>query len=147
MPKVAGILLAKNNSKYLLVKEGWGNCRGMWSLPGGEQEIREDIFTCAKREGKEETGFTFELLKVVGFYQQYLCYANEDILGVVFEAKIIGGEEALTEETLGIGYFSKSEIWEMEKNKLLRFPNILRMIEDYEAGKGFSLSCITVLSQ
>jgi ADP-ribose pyrophosphatase YjhB (NUDIX family) len=142
---VSGIILVEKNGKYLLVKEGWGECFGKWSLPGGEQEVKEDIFTCAKREGKEETGFVFNLLSIVGFYQQHLNYLNEDILGVTFAAEIIGGEENLMQETLEIGYFSKSEIQEMVKNKLLRFSDALRIIEDYESGKRFPLSCVTVL--
>jgi 8-oxo-dGTP diphosphatase len=141
--KIAGIILAEKDGKYLLVKENWGSCVGLWSLPGGGQENKEDIFACAVREGQEETGFIFSLRAIVGFYQQYLCRTKEDIFGVVFKAEIVGGKETLSDEISEIGYFSNPEIREMAEKGLLRFP-LLRIIEDSETGREFPLSCVTV---
>ncbi len=63
----AGILIFRNHGgrrEYLLVHPGgpfWKNKdAGAWSIPKGEFEEREDPLTAAKRELKEETGFSIE---------------------------------------------------------------------------------------
>lgn len=147
MPTIAAIILAKVDGKYLMVEENWGNFVGKMSLPGGEIDPGdESIFKCAVREGEEETGLIFNLLKVVGFYERRPSPAGERVFGLAFSAEIIRSGGGLNGETSRIGYFSVPEIREMEKRGLLRFSNILQIIEDNEAGKEFPLDLITVLS-
>ena len=54
---VIGANIIERNNKILLMQETLEKVRGKWNLPAGRLEVKEDIITCAKREGEEETGF------------------------------------------------------------------------------------------
>ena len=62
MKTSAGILLYRNNLEVLLVHPGGpfyiNKDLGMWSIPKGEIENNEDVFSTAIREFQEETNCT-----------------------------------------------------------------------------------------
>ena len=51
--------------QVLLVRRGRAPRKGLWSLPGGLQEIGETVFAAARREVLEETGLTVEVMELV----------------------------------------------------------------------------------
>ena len=51
--------------RVLLVRRGRAPRKGMWSLPGGLQEVGETVFAAARREVLEETGLTIEVMELV----------------------------------------------------------------------------------
>ena len=51
--------------QVLLVRRGRPPRQGLWSLPGGLQELGETVFTAAAREVLEETGLTVEIVELV----------------------------------------------------------------------------------
>lgn len=51
--------------RVLLVRRGHAPRKGMWSLPGGLQEVGETVFAAARREVLEETGLTIEVMELV----------------------------------------------------------------------------------
>ena len=51
--------------RVLLVRRGHAPRKGMWSLPGGLQEVGETVFAAARREVLEETGLTIEVVELV----------------------------------------------------------------------------------
>ena len=51
--------------RVLLVRRGHAPRKGMWSLPGGLQEVGETVFAAARREVLEETGLTIEIMELV----------------------------------------------------------------------------------
>lgn len=51
--------------QVLLVRRGRAPRKGLWSLPGGLQEIGETVFAAARREVLEETGLTIEVMELV----------------------------------------------------------------------------------
>ena len=53
------------DGKVLLVRRANPPRRGEWSLPGGAQETGETVFEAARREVREETGLTIEILGLV----------------------------------------------------------------------------------
>ena len=52
-------------ARVLLVRRGRAPRKGLWSLPGGMQEVGETVFAAARREVLEETGLTIEVMELV----------------------------------------------------------------------------------
>ena len=59
-----GIVVLDKDS-VLLVRRGKPPRKGMWSLPGGIQEVGETVFEAARREVQEETGLEVEILGLI----------------------------------------------------------------------------------
>ncbi len=51
--------------QVLLIRRGRPPRQGIWSLPGGLQEVGETVFATAAREVLEETGLTVEIIELV----------------------------------------------------------------------------------
>ena len=65
-------LLARKKRSIVVVKHNYGNPNHSLALPGGGIEPGENPITAAMREGKEETGLTFSMLRYIGkFVQRY----------------------------------------------------------------------------
>lgn len=140
---IAGVLAVRGD-KFLMVQEGQQKHRGKWNFPVGSLEDGESIITCAEREGKEETGFDFKLLYLVGIYQG--LNGKNSRLGFIFLSEIIGGELSLSEEIIDVRWLSFAEIERLNQEGLLRAPYILRVIKDFKNDKKIPLDCIiTVL--
>ncbi|MEV4483446.1 NUDIX hydrolase [Micromonospora coxensis] len=65
MRVVAGHLGIRDDDRVLLIQR---TDNGLWSLPGGGQEIGESIAETAVRETHEETGVRVEVTGMVGVY-------------------------------------------------------------------------------
>lgn len=78
---------------------------GRWCLPGGAFDPGESVTETAVREVKEETGLDIEAVRLVGVYSdpnRLLEYADGNryhLVSLNFEAKLIGGELTLSDET------------------------------------------------
>lgn len=80
----------KNNRIcVLLIKRAKDPYKGMWALPGGHINVKEDPYDAASRELKEETGYEAEELYPLGSFDiadprgwtisaAYLAIASED---------------------------------------------------------------------
>jgi ADP-ribose pyrophosphatase YjhB (NUDIX family) len=65
---VGGFVLNHKN-EVLVVKEKSGPITGIWKFPGGMSELNEEIWQCAIREVKEETGIDTEFVSLLYFRQ------------------------------------------------------------------------------
>jgi 8-oxo-dGTP pyrophosphatase MutT (NUDIX family) len=92
---------------------------GRWCLPGGGIDSGESVAQACERELWEETGLRVHVTRLVGVYSnpdQLVIYpdGNKAFFVVLsFEAKIIGGELGLSDETTAFGYFSLKEMESM----------------------------------
>lgn len=72
MGNCAGILLKYKNQCLLCKRNLEGSLPGVWSVPGGHVEKKEDIYSAAIREFREETGLQIldeiDLISVLKMY-------------------------------------------------------------------------------
>ncbi len=106
-----------NQGRVLLTKR---QDNGQWCLPSGGVEPGESVAEGCEREVLEETGLSVRVKRFVGVYShpdQLTVYSETDkfqIVALHFEAKIIGGELGLSDETSAFGYFTMEEIEGLE---------------------------------
>jgi len=65
-PRVGIGIVLRRGDFFLLIKRGKPPGVGLWSLPGGAQELGETAEACARRELLEETGLACDDLTLVG---------------------------------------------------------------------------------
>jgi 8-oxo-dGTP pyrophosphatase MutT (NUDIX family) len=89
---------------------------GQWCLPGGRMESGESVTEACEREVWEETGLRVGMKRLVGVYShpdQLVIYPDGNkahIVALHFEAEIISGQPALSNETTDFGYFTLEEM-------------------------------------
>ena len=126
---IVGSNIIEKDNKILLMQETLEKVRGKWNLPAGKLEMKEDIISCAKREGEEETGFKLEPLYLVGIYQHHLTLEANVVL-FVFKSEIVGGKLTVPQEAMDVRWFSFDEIRELNEKGLLRSSYIWKAIND-----------------
>lgn len=136
----AGNLIEKDG-KILLVQEKISEVFGKWNLPIGRKESGEDIISCAKREGEEETGFKLRPLYLIGKYPFYLL-SEYKVISFIFKSEIVGGVLTVPDDMLNVKWFPFEKIEKLEEEKLLIAPYITEVIKDYRAGKKIFLDSI-----
>ncbi len=89
-PKVAVIVLIKNQNQVLLVQRKYGLKKDYWTLPSGFIDSGEDPKLAAERECLEETGLVIHNLKLLD-----VMYSREDPHGasilIVYQAQVQSG--------------------------------------------------------
>lgn len=106
-----------NGEKVLLTRR---TDNGRWCLPGGGMESGESAAEACEREVWEETGLKVRVTRLIGVYSnpdQLVVYNDGNKVFMVvlsFEAKIVEGELGLSNETTEAGYFSLSEMENMQ---------------------------------
>lgn len=84
---------------------------GRWCLPGGLAEVGEPPSHVAERETWEETGLRVVARSLVGVYDSRIVWSPDAVhlYHLLFICEQVGGELALTNETLAYGYFTEEE--------------------------------------
>jgi len=126
--------IVERDGKILLVQEKRPELHELWNIPMGERESKEDPEDCAKREGKEETGFILEIIRLRKIYS-FFPVPELEVICHVFRSKIIGGELTVPADMMDVRWFSLEEIEKLGEKKLLVTPLIITMIKDCREGK------------
>jgi ADP-ribose pyrophosphatase YjhB (NUDIX family) len=103
---VVTTLPVTDRGEVMLIRRGIAPGYGRWAQPGGFLEIDETVEEAAARETREETGLEIELGEIVGLYSRLAA----EVVTVVFEARIVGGEASITPESLETRPFKPADI-------------------------------------
>ena len=116
-PACAAVIFDPQRRNVLLTRR---SDNGRWCLPGGAMDPGESITECCAREVLEETGLIIRVGRLIGIYSnphriiEYADGNRRQGLNLLFEAKRIGGELLVTDETTEVGYFSTEQIKSMD---------------------------------
>ena len=98
----------------------------LWELPGGKMDEGETFDQTLVRETKEEVGYDIEPTNLVGSSEFDLPHVRVVVL--VMQAKIIGGEEQLSDEHIALKWVRRDEL-----NGLQMVPPIAEAIKGWLA--------------
>jgi len=110
-------------AKVLLVRR---TDNGKWAVPGGYMEAGESFSEACKREVLEETGLEVNVNRLIGIYTspnlllEYPDGNKWQLVVLHFDAEFASGELNPGEETTELGFFSISEINDLDMNGLDR---------------------------
>lgn len=111
--KVSAGVCIERDGRLLLVQRGIDPWRGKWYMPAGFVEVDEEPHQAAVREALEETGLIVKTQKLAGVYTYFDDPRGNGIV-LLYDAVMIGGEIKETPEALRVGFFSASEIENMQ---------------------------------
>jgi ADP-ribose pyrophosphatase YjhB (NUDIX family) len=144
---VVSTLPVTADGKLVLIRRGIEPGYGAWAQPGGFLEIDETAHEGAVRETLEETGYIVDPDEVIGVYTRPLAA----IVVLVWEARVVGGESATSNETLEVRSFAADEIpwpdlafqtttWAIRDWVRLRHPEVARplLTDDHTRWPGHS---------
>lgn len=109
----SALIFDETREKILLTQR---EDNGLWCLPGGALDAGECAEETCVREVFEEIGVQVEVVRLIGIYtspHHIIVYADGNryqIISFSFEARIIGGRPATSNEVLAVGYFTPAEI-------------------------------------
>ncbi len=108
-PKVAAAVLVERAGQVLLVRRINEPFRGLWTLPAGFVDSREDPAVAAERECREETGLIVQIQSVVDVVP---CTEHERGANfiIVYRADILSGEMAPGDDADAVQWFHKNDL-------------------------------------
>ncbi len=92
------VIMDKNKKKVLVVQEAHGWIRGLWNIPVGHVKRGESILDAAKREAKEESGYTCALAGVCHIGQR--CDDGNPYIAIIFVAEANGHRTEVDENDI-----------------------------------------------
>ena len=125
--KLMTSMIIKKNDKILLLKRANDQTKaGMWNLPGGGVEEKENYEEAIKREVKEETNLDIVELK---FFKSFIEEQENYIARPIIFYGSTKGEIKLDFENSEFGWFTKEEIKNLkiiynQKETILEFLKI-----------------------
>ncbi|QIY64639.1 NUDIX domain-containing protein [Streptomyces sp. RPA4-2] len=89
---------------------------GCWGMPGGAQEVGENIAGTVVREVLEETGIHVEVVGLVGIFtdpRHVIAFADGEVrqeFSLCFRARPIGGEIKVSSESFAVQWVRRAEL-------------------------------------
>jgi ADP-ribose pyrophosphatase YjhB (NUDIX family) len=127
-PKVAVVVLILNGGHVLLVKRANDPLRGLWTLPGGFVDAREDPQAAAAREAFEETGLSVTIDRLLDVYFTPDDGGLADIV-IAYAASVTGGGIRAADDAEAAAWFSREAL------PPLAFLPTQRLVRAWAAGQ------------
>jgi ADP-ribose pyrophosphatase YjhB (NUDIX family) len=140
-PNVTVAAVIARDGKFLQVEEE--TALGLrFNQPAGHLEADESLLAAAMRETLEESAYHFTPAQLIGIYRWHARESDTTYLRFAFSGEITGHEAGRTLDTgiLRAVWLSPDEIRETQARH--RSPLVLRCVEDYLAGKRYSLDML-----
>ncbi len=128
-------IVENDRNEVLLVKH---KHHGVYTIPGGQVEVGENLIDALKREIKEEAGIDVDVNKLICVSSNTCTYQGYNGYGIVptkvmfgFVCKYLGGELCTSDET-------SESLW-VDKDKVLDYitvPNLVERFKSYANNKG-----------
>ncbi|MFB6624253.1 NUDIX domain-containing protein [Streptomyces sp. NPDC056374] len=99
---------------------------GRWGMPGGVQEIGENIAGTVRREVLEETGISVEVIGLVGVFTDpghVIEFSDGEVrqeFSLCFRARPIGGEITVSRESFEVRWVPRSEVASLDMSPTTR---------------------------
>lgn len=119
-PGASAVLVAANDGKIILERQyRYPIDEIIWEIPAGKLDENEKPDDCAKRELREETGFTAKEWKHMGHIYTTPGFSDEKI-HLFFAKDIVKGEsEPDADELVEIEFFEPEEVERMIKENVI----------------------------
>jgi ADP-ribose pyrophosphatase YjhB (NUDIX family) len=140
-PRVTVATVIERDQRYLMVYEE-ADGKKVYNQPAGHLDPNETLQEAAVRETLEETGWDIKLIGLIGV-NLYTSPANGiTYLRTTFVAEPLhhNPERPLDAGIIAAVWLTYEEV--LARKAELRSPMTLQIIEDYRAGKRFSLEVI-----
>jgi len=108
-PKVAAAVLIEQEGRVLLVRRVNEPFRGLWTLPAGFIDAREDPAEAAARECLEETGLTVRVTRVLDVVAGREHERGADFI-IVYLGEVISGDLSPADDADAAEWFSRNEL-------------------------------------
>ncbi len=115
-PKLVVGVLAKNNNKYLLVREKIESGKERWLVPGGKVEFGEELEASARRELSEETGLKPKIFKYLHFFEAVFPDYNYHTVIFFYQAETTQSKLSpdIEGKVMKAQWFTKAEIGKLQ---------------------------------
>ncbi|KOU16351.1 MULTISPECIES: NUDIX domain-containing protein [unclassified Streptomyces] len=116
VPAVTAFVV-NDNGEVLLERR---SDNGRWGMPGGVQEVGENIAGTVVREVLEETGIHVEVVGLVGIFTDpghVIAFADGEVrqeFSLCFRARPVGGEIKVSSESFAVRWVPRSELDELD---------------------------------
>lgn len=101
-------VLVEHDGRVLLVKRGREPAKGLWALPGGKVEFKENLKHAAQREMREETGLDVEAGEVIYVFE--LIDEQFHYVIVDLRARLLGGNLKPADDVTDARWFERDEL-------------------------------------
>jgi 8-oxo-dGTP diphosphatase len=100
----AGVLVADDEGKVLLVRRRMQPGQGMWTFPAGFVDFDEDPAEAAVRECREETGLKVRITGLLDVIAGREHARGADIV-IVYRARLLGGQPMADDDVDQVAFF------------------------------------------
>jgi 8-oxo-dGTP diphosphatase len=104
-PRIAAGAIVAVDGRVVLLRRAIDPEKGRWVFPGGFVDRGETVDGAAVRETREEVNLDVEVERLVGVYS----YPGNEVVIVVYAARVTGGEATAGDECLELAFQSTRE--------------------------------------
>ena len=137
-PSATVAAIIERDGKFLFVEEV-AEARRVLNQPAGHLDPEESLIGACTRETLEETAYVFEPTALVGIYRWHYAPADNTFLRFAFAGTLAAfdAQRKLDAEIVATHWLSREEL--VARDYMHRSPLVLRCVDDYLAGRRFSL--------
>ena len=141
-PHTTVAAIIEQAGEFLMVEERPMPGQSVYNQPAGHLEQGESLIQAVIRETREETGWGFTPLSLVGIYRWQVPPAGDTYMRFCFQGTCQDHhpEQPLDEGIIQACWMSREQL--ASNPERLRSPLVMRSIDDYQAGHRYPLEIL-----